>query len=97
MSNSIKCMAMTVFHSIKPDSHITVDYDEVEDVLYVNFHDSPIQEADFGRRFGDYIVRIKQGFVIGVTVLNAQYHSDKQFEDKPSILTEPITIRIVTA
>ena len=35
---------------------------------------SPIQKADFGRRFGDYIVRVKDGFVVGVTILDATSH-----------------------
>jgi uncharacterized protein YuzE len=95
--NNIAKVATDVFQAVKPESHVIVDYDKVEDVLYVNFTDSPVQEADFGRRFGDYIVRIRQGLVIGVTVLNAHTHYQIKFSDKPSILTEPITIRIAIA
>jgi len=94
---SIAKVATDVFQTIKPESHVIVDYDNVEDVLYVNFTNSPVQEADFGRRFGDYIVRIRQGLVIGVTVLNAQHHYKMNFSDKPSILTAPVTIKIAIA
>lgn len=94
---SMTKVATDVFQRVKPESHVIVDYDKVEDVLYVNFTNSPVQEADFGRRFGDYIVRIRQGLVIGVTILNAQYHYKRNFSDKPSILTAPITIRIAIA
>jgi len=90
----IKEVATEVFHIIKPDSSIIVDYDKEEDVLYVNFPNSPIQKADFGRRFGDYIIRIRHGLVIGVTILNASSHSKTRFADKPSILTEPTTVKI---
>ncbi len=87
-------VATNVFHAIKPDSEITIDYDEEADVLYINYHNSPLQKADFGRRFGDYIVRIRQTLVIGVTIINASLHLKKSFSDKPSILTEPFTLRI---
>lgn len=85
-------VATSKFSSIKPDSKITVDYDKVEDVLYINYRNSPIQKADFARRFGDYIVRIKDGRVIGVTILEASKHCKKNFEDKPTILKEPVTV-----
>jgi len=87
-------VATDIFHTIKPDSKIIIDYDKKEDVLYINYHNSPLQKADFGRRFGDYIVRIKDGVVIGVTILNASLHFKRNFSDKPSILTEPVTIKI---
>jgi len=93
MSNIVE-VATSIFHAIKPDSEIVVDYDRKVDVLYINFHSSPLQKADFGRRFGDYIVRIKQGLVIGVTVINASFHLKRSFSDKPSILTEPVTVKI---
>lgn len=88
----IEKVAVTVFHSIKPKSDIFVDYDDVEDVLYVNFLNSDRQKADFGRRFGDYIIRIKNGFVIGVTIISAMRHFKKGFEDMPHILRKPTTL-----
>ena len=94
MSCEIIALATNVFRSVKPNSKVIVDYDDVEDVLYVNYQNSPVQAADFGRRFGDYIVRVKNGFVIGVTILDAKLHFEKKFADKPLILSEPVTIRI---
>jgi uncharacterized protein YuzE len=90
----IEEVATTVFKTVKPNKNIVVDYDKEEDVLYINFPKSPIQVADFARRFGDYIVRIKDGTVIGVTIINAKQHLRKSFADKPSILVEPITVTI---
>ena len=90
----IEEVATNVFKNMKPNKNIIVDYDKEEDVLYINFPNSPIQVADFARRFGDYIVRIKSGVVIGVTIINAEQHSKKNFADKPSILVEPVTLSI---
>jgi uncharacterized protein YuzE len=90
-------VATAVFQAIKPDSHVVIDYDQEEDVLYINYTNSPLQPADFGRRFGDYIIRIRESLVIGVTILNAHIHFANRFSDKPSILKEPLTIKIVTA
>jgi hypothetical protein len=42
-----------------------------------------------GRRSGDYIIRIKDGRVKGVAILNAKRHLDKRFEDGPAILKMP--------
>jgi uncharacterized protein YuzE len=85
-------VATTAFRSIKPECKIVIDYDKAEDVLYINYKNSPIQKADFGRRFGDYVIRIKDGHVIGVTILEASKHCGKNFDDKPTILKEPMTI-----
>jgi uncharacterized protein YuzE len=93
MSNIIE-LATTVFHAIKPDAKIIINYDEEEDVLYINYTKSPILKADFGRRFNDYIIRIKNNSVIGVTILNAISHSKIRFNDKPLLLTEPVTISL---
>jgi uncharacterized protein YuzE len=88
----IEELAIQIFSVIRPKSSLLTDYDEREDVLYINYCNSGPQMADFGRRFGDYIVRLKDGFVVGVTILNASEHYKKKFEDKPSILIKPTTI-----
>jgi uncharacterized protein YuzE len=88
----IEKLAIKVFSVIKPNSDILTDYDGKEDVLYINYLNSGLQMADFGRRFGDYIIRLKNGLIIGVTILNASEHYRKRFEDKPSILVKPITL-----
>jgi uncharacterized protein YuzE len=87
-------VAIEVFKVIKPNFKILTSYDSVQDVLYLNFVKSPPQEADFARRFGDYIIRIKDGRIIGITILNAKEHSQKRFEDSPSIIKKPSTIEI---
>jgi uncharacterized protein YuzE len=92
--NEIIEVATTVFQSIKPDSKVKINYDDEEDVLYINFPNSPAQKADFGRRFGDYIVRVKHGFIIGVTILDAKKHLKKNFSDKPPILTKPMIVKV---
>lgn len=88
----IEKVAATVFHSMKPNSEILVDYDEKEDVLYINFLNSKPQKADFGRRFGDYVIRIKDGLVIGVTIISAMRHFKNGFDDAPTILSKPRTL-----
>lgn len=85
----IEKVAATIFHNLKPDCDILVDYDEKEDVLYVNFLNSNPQKADFARRFGDYILRIKDGLVIGITILSAQRHFRSEFDDIPEMLKKP--------
>jgi uncharacterized protein YuzE len=90
--NDIVKVATTIFHTIKPDSDIVVKYDRIEDVLHIDYTDSPVQKAGFGGRFGDYIVRVKQGRVIGVTILNAQRHFERNFSDKPPILTRETSL-----
>lgn len=79
-------LAIEVFSSRIPKDKILADYDSDADVLYVNFLESSPQEADFGRKFGDYIIRFKNKIVIGITIINAIYHSDIRFIDVPSIL-----------
>lgn len=88
----IEKIAAIVFQKIKPTSKILIDYDEREDVLYINFLNSDAQKADFGRRFGDYVIRIKDGLVVGVTIISAMRHYQKGFEDMPPILKEPVTL-----
>lgn len=89
----IEKVAIKIFSLLKPKSKILTDYDKSEDVLYINFVNSEPQKADFGRRFGDYIIRMKNdGTVVGVTILNAMEHFQKRFVDKPPILREPITL-----
>ena len=48
---------------------IVLKYDKDADVLYINFHNPPL-EADFGNRRGDIIFRSKDGEPIGATILN---------------------------
>jgi len=81
----IEKAAQRVFSALfsRPEAQTLVDYDKSEDVLYVNFLCSEPEAADFGRRFGDYIIRIKGRRVVGVTVINAIEHFDKHFEDIP--------------
>ena len=84
---NIKKLAAEVFSGILPASKILIDYDQPEDVLYINYLNSSPQEADFGRRFGDYIIRVKNGQIVGVTILNAKVHFQRRFEDIPTILS----------
>lgn len=46
-----------------------INYDEKEDVCYINFHDPPLK-ADDTHQSEDYIFRFKDGKPIGVTILN---------------------------
>ena len=85
-SSEIEKTARATFSSRYPEDKILAKYDRDADVLYVNFLTSEPQKADFGRRFGDYIVRIKKGLVIGVTIINAMLHYDTRFNDCPPIL-----------
>jgi uncharacterized protein YuzE len=88
--------AIKAFSPLKPDKKVIADYDEPEDVLYVNFVNSPPEEAAFGRMFGDYIIRCKKdGLVVGITILHAMEHCEKKFEDKPLALKEPVMIHFV--
>ena len=70
---------------MKPKSKILVDYDRHNDVLYINFLNSDPQKADFGTRLGDYIIRMKENKVVGVTILNAREHFQRHFEDNPIV------------
>ena len=81
----ISKVAMKFFSELRPNAKILVDYDTSEDVLYVNYLNSSPQKADFGRRFGDYIIRLKKGVVVGVTILNAKEHLNQDFKDLPRI------------
>lgn len=72
----------------RPREKIIANYDKVEDVLYINFLKSPPQEADYGHRVRDYIVRMKDREVVGVTVLNAQKHFLTDFKDIPEIVVD---------
>ena len=83
----IEKVAREVLACGKPVSKILVDYDKSEDVLYLNYLSSNPQEADFGTKIGDYILRFKKNFIVGVTILNAIEHFKKQFSDVPEILT----------
>ena len=48
---------------------IVVNYDKESDVLYINFHDPPL-EADYTNRQGDIIFRSKDGVPIGATIID---------------------------
>ena len=82
-------VAIEVFSHIKPKSEILVDYDTLADVLYINFLNSDPQKADFGTRLGDYIVRMKENMVVGITVINAKEHFQRRFEDNPILPGRP--------
>jgi uncharacterized protein YuzE len=92
---NIKELAIQTFSICRPESKLIADYDKSGDVLYLNFLNSEPQEADYGRRFGDYILRIKGQAIVGVTILNAKEHFDKNFEDKPFFLAKQITLIVV--
>lgn len=85
-SKEIEDAARNVFSFRAPEDKILAKYDRDADVLYINFLESDPQKADFGRRFGDYIVRFKNKVVIGFTIINALYHFDVSFLDGPPIL-----------
>ena len=64
-----------------PRRRLSLNYDRPVDVLYVNFTRSKPQRADLGRRKGDYILRFKADELVGITVLNAGWHSITGFGD----------------
>jgi len=93
---TIEKAAIEAFSGLNPDKKIIADYDKSEDVLYLNFVNSPPETADFGRCFGDYILRFKNnGLIVGITIVNAKEHYEKHFEDKPQSLVEPTLIHFV--
>jgi hypothetical protein len=83
----IEKLAITVLGCGRSASKVMVNYDRLEDVLYLNYLNSDPQKADFGTKVGDYILRFKRNVIVGVTVLNAKEHFRKQFSDVPDILT----------
>lgn len=83
----IEKVAIAILGCGRPASKIMVDYDKLQDVLYINYLNSDPEEADFGTKVGDYILRFKKNFIVGVTILNAEEHLKKRFSDVPDILT----------
>ncbi len=47
-----------------------VNYDAENDVLYINFHDPPLEAQD-SRRVGRFILRYRFGEFIGMTIVDA--------------------------
>ena len=66
---------------------ISVDYDEQEDVMYINYLGT-IKEADDATQIGDYIIRFAQNKVVGITVINALEHIKAKFADMPSLFND---------
>jgi uncharacterized protein YuzE len=54
-----------------PQKKIWVDYDQLADVLYVNFK-KPSHADDSDMTDDDVIVRYEKGLVVGMTFLNAR-------------------------
>ncbi len=50
-------------------------YDKEADVFYINFFNPPL-EADDSRTIGPCIIRLKEGKVIGVTILDWRQSSE---------------------
>jgi uncharacterized protein YuzE len=69
--DSIEKIAALVPHLLDiPQKKIWVDYDEVADVLYVNFKEhSHADNSDLTD--DDVIIRYEEGQVVGMTFLNA--------------------------
>ena len=84
--------AVEVFSCVSHGSEVMASYDRREDVLYINFLNTAPQEADFGTKLGDYIVRLKRNKIVGVTILNATEHFQRRFNDMPDILYEVILL-----
>ncbi len=82
----IEKRAREAFSRAHPLDKILTRYDKDCDVLYVSFLKSEPEAADFGRCIGDYIIRVKDSRVIGVTVLDALSHLANNFADSPKIL-----------
>jgi uncharacterized protein YuzE len=78
----IKKKAKAKFVRCTPSGRrIRLIYDRGVDVLYINFTHSKPEKADYGKRRGDYILRFKENELVGVTVLNAEKHSQLAFSD----------------
>lgn len=52
-----------------------IDHDGESDVLYVNFHDPPL-EADDTVRKGDFVFRYRLGELIGVTIVGFSRYAE---------------------
>ena len=52
-----------------------IDHDGEGDVLYVNFHDPPLEAEDTVRK-GDFIFRYRRGEPIGVTIMNFSRYAE---------------------
>ena len=54
---------------------VITNYDAEGDILYINFHDPPL-EADDTHRRGDILFRVKNGELIGATILDYTHYED---------------------
>jgi len=52
-----------------------IRHDEENDILYINFHNPPL-EAGFTNRRGDFIFRSKKRAPIGVTITNFSRYAE---------------------
>jgi len=68
---SIEKIASLVPHILNiPKKKIWVDYDDLADVLYINFK-KPSHADDSNLTDDDIIVRYEKGEIVGITFLNA--------------------------
>jgi uncharacterized protein YuzE len=76
--DSIEKIAALVPHLLGiSQKKIRVDYDEMADVLYVNFKE-PNQADDSDLTDDDVIIRYEKGQVVGMTFLNASKRQNLQ-------------------
>jgi uncharacterized protein YuzE len=69
--DSVEKIAALVPHLLEiPQKKIWVDYDQLADVLYVNFK-KPSHADDSDITDDDVIVRYEKGKIVGMTFLNA--------------------------
>ena len=54
---------------MKADRILNNSYDQENDVMYVSLH-FPALEADDTKRIGSTLIRLKDGEVIGITILD---------------------------
>ncbi len=54
-------------------------YDKEVDVLYINFHDPPLEAHD-SQRIGPFILRYRFGELIGMTILDVSSLLDPKGE-----------------
>ena len=87
MKNEKKLIDM--LSNFKQETRLTIDYDAEEDILYIHTCGKPI-EADDATQIGDYIIRLKNQVVIGITLLNARANSRIQLVGVPPELPQAL-------
>jgi uncharacterized protein YuzE len=52
-----------------------IDYDEENDILYINFHNPPLEAGGTNRR-GDFLFLSKYGAPTGITIMNFSHYAE---------------------